>query len=781
LTRKAIKDLQRLQSTGSIKVPERLFKPLSSTQDGEKFLHTIHLRHYAHLWRSRLDLGGGSSLRLIWTKNREDGSIRFLYADQRSDDTYALDLNTLPQEPVYCWHGETGVEWELFLNNTYKLSPVLTRHQRWTSQQVGQENYSMLHGKPQRVGFFAHITQSPPGTGKTITAALRARELYDSGWNVIFLVPQSLLKDVQSFHCIQSIPSDQGQGFFCGTFQEWIVQSSPQLADQVLSPQEELAILQDFARRKDQSSSSHKLGSIEPRDVILFQSFVLKSDASFSKNQVYQDNQDRIESLQSIPIHWWTQKLSQQGKQSRSDLAQRLGQNWTDQKLIDIPDASKVGTILIIDESQDYLLDELKAIITLCRTWHRAGHATHLWLLGDLNQRIMPVDFDWGALHLVPSEEPEWPCFRNSSHILKFSNLFLHPVQKKSQEMGVHFPPPPTDPSRSYELGEPVKLIRYSSKAKAEQFLDQLVESMGSRSHEIEKNRSLIYKLVSRIKVLKADSCQSMHHDELEFLNVHDVKGREFDSCVVFNVFDISGTEPTSEDWWQWYTLLTRTRSRLLIVVTESQYQTIVRSIPELPSECEQIDGQDADLVATAIQWIQAEHNDLEFSLQERALVQRYLREALQLEYPLIYWDSYEVLDRIHIQGNERTKFEYELLCLLKQYPREVLKSELDLFRKNSKNNLIPCLLLRALGESWQAADSVEFLRSTNPSEYTRIIQSIASDLEAINLVVESARLQFQKLQTPYPQHLPYPEIAEVSGNILIALAQIYSSKLQIR
>lgn len=205
LTRKAIKDLQQLQSTGSLKVPERLFEQLASTQEGAKFPHTIHLSGYPHLWRSRIDVGGGGSLRLIWTNNLENRSIRFLYVDQRDDDTYDFNLSELPQEPAYRWNKETRVEWALFLNGAYNASPVLTRHQRIISSQIGKENTHTLYGEDQRIGFFAHITQSPPGTGKTITAALRAYELYEAGWNVIFLVPQCLLEDVKSFYYIQSI------------------------------------------------------------------------------------------------------------------------------------------------------------------------------------------------------------------------------------------------------------------------------------------------------------------------------------------------------------------------------------------------------------------------------------------------------------------------------------------------------------------------------------------------------------------------------------------------
>ncbi len=228
LTRKAIKDLQRLQSTGAKKIPEKLFKKLTNTQEGEKFHHTKHLKGYRHLWRSRKDLGGNSSLRLIWTNNLDDDSIRFLYVDQRDDDTYDFDLNKLPQEPAYTWNGKTVGEWALFLNCEYNTSPVLTQHQRQTSGKVGNKS---SYGEDKRIGFFAHITQCPPGTGKTITAALRACELYKSDcWNVIFLLPQRLLEDVKTFRCIKSMPSELSEGFFCGTFQDWIKRFCPEVS-----------------------------------------------------------------------------------------------------------------------------------------------------------------------------------------------------------------------------------------------------------------------------------------------------------------------------------------------------------------------------------------------------------------------------------------------------------------------------------------------------------------------------------------------------------------------
>ncbi len=150
--------------------------------------------------------------------------------------------------------------------------------------------------------------------------------------------------------------------------------------------------------------------------------------------------------------------------------------------------------MLIIDESQDYLLNELRAFKYLCKSWHQTKkHPTHLWLLGDLNQRIMPVDFDWGALQLVPVTKPDWKCFRNTSHILRFSNLFLSPVQENSHHNRTKSPQKPADPDKAYEEGESVKLLVYKSQSEAESFLDRLSQSLGAQTQEIEKSRSLTY------------------------------------------------------------------------------------------------------------------------------------------------------------------------------------------------------------------------------------------------------------------------------------------------
>ncbi len=790
-TRKAIKDLQKLQSSGASVIPKRLLHQLAKTSEGDKFAHTIHLSGYARLWRSRIDLDGGSSLRLVWTENTKDSSIRFLYAAQRDDDTYAFDLKQLPKEPAYLWQGGSDADWTLFMNGAYNASPILTEQQQLTSSKVGKDNkYNSYnaHGVDPRIGFFAHITQSPPGTGKTIMAAARACELYQSGWNVVFLLPQRLIEDVKSFRCMQSIPSDPRQGFFCGTFQDWVSRFSPDLSQSSLSLEDELRILQTLADRAARSNQKLKRQNIGLRDLILFQAFVLDKKLEQHKNSVYKENQSRIEILKNIKSKWWDQEFSKLGKKSRSNIAQDLNQEWK-QAATSTLTAEKVGSIIIVDEAQDYLTSEIEALKQLCKRLHSASHPTHLWLLGDLNQRIMPVDFDWGMLGLVKSEITDWQCFRNSKHILQFSNLLLSPVIEASHRQSARLPQQPADPDKAYEDGEPVRLVVYSDQASAEGFLSKLSQSIGVGPNTIQESRSLFHKLASRVKILTTETYQSQHSDELDFFNVHEAKGREFDACIAFNIFTFVGQSPASEDWWQWYTLLTRTRSRLLVVVTQAQYELLKTHVPEILSRCDQSQSD----INWLCRWIRSESNDVTFTtaekendatfaIAEKEIVKRYLFSALRKEHPLLYWDTYQVLDELNIRGKDRTALEEEMIQLMQQhFSDDLIAAELKAIEKTVNSPILTSLLLRAMGEYWGAVRAIDALKTTDPNEHERIVEAIAEMLEANALCVEAARLRHQTLKVPYPAHFPFPEAAQTEGNFVEVLVNILKHNFQIK
>lgn len=434
-----------------------------------------------------------------------------------------------------------------------------------------------------------------------------------------------------------------------------------------------------------------------------------------------------------------------------------------------------------MDEAQDYLLKELESLKIICKKLHQAGMPTYLWLLGDLNQRIIPVNFNWGALHLRNVENPNWKCFRNSQKILEFSNLFLEPVKQKIHDDDARLPYEAANPEQAYEEGDLVKVIIYPSISEAEDFLHQLTAFIGKKDQEIDQNYSLIHKLACRAKILTSETYkqsiqENLIDNELEFLSVHEAKGREFDSCIAFNIFDFQGKTPISEDWWQWYTILTRTRSHLLLIITKEQYDLIRTYIPNLNQEpClyERIENPSNETINAVCKWILTEVNDLDFSTQGHELIKKYLHDASQAPQPFVYWDMYEVLDQVGIVDQERSLLEAELL---NNY-REKNPAAVHQNTKEAKNPLVHYFLHRAQRQSWLAAESLISLKESNLCEYERGIQAIADDLTAQNLLIEAARIKFKYLGTPYPHDFPIPEITNMEGNLLSVLVHIFSTK----
>lgn len=303
---------------------------------------------------------------------------------------------------------------------------------------------------------------------------------------------------------------------------------------------------------------------------------------------------------------------------------------------------------------------------------------------------------------------------------------------------------------------------------------------LGVSQDEIQEGRSLVRKLANRVKVLTAETYESQYNDELDFLDVHEAKGREFDACIAFNIFDFAGQSPASEDWWQWYTLLTRTRSRLLVVVTQAQYEFLKMHVSDILSTCEHISSQCQSSIDSLCQWIRSENNDVEFSIAERETVKRYLVSALRGEKPILYWDTYQVFDRLNIRAEERTALEEEMIQLIKQYPISLIIAELNTVEQEVRTGYLTSLLLRSMGQCWRAAQAIDHLKKTDLKEYIRIIEAIAEMLESNELCVEAARLRCQKLDVPYPTHFPFPEAAQMEGNLVDVLVDLLKAKFQI-
>ena len=344
--------------------------------------------------------------------------------------------------------------------------------------------YSKISGE---LSHKACIIQSAPGTGKTVCATLFACEIHrQSQWNIMLIVPDALKKDIGKYSEIQQ--SQIQNSFFLLTFKEWLYKINPKFENCLASPEEELKALREAVQRSPQVRNLSS-DSIVYRDVLLYQSFVVdKENNRLTKNAVFQENKSQIEKLQKIDENLWLKGLS--NKKSRIDAATELRQNPSLATLM------SGNTLIIVDEAQDLMLCELQALLASCRAWEKENpeNNVYIWLLGDLNQRIVPTDFDWRQLHLGNPISLE-KNYRNSSNIIEFANQFLHLGENINQKFKGRDLPSSVKPENAFEVGEKVRVLECDSRDDALNFLQQLARECKTG----ENKRHLLHNLANAV------------------------------------------------------------------------------------------------------------------------------------------------------------------------------------------------------------------------------------------------------------------------------------------
>ena len=774
IIRAAFREIQKLSYHNS-QIVYRIIIGLNQDKDGD----VKKLQGHDNLWRTR-----DGDLRVIW--QRDSRNIVVIKAGLRGDvydgvfgdrdrtdpleieEIDAIEELNKPQKtalvdhPAYeipledpNWNQE-GDRWYKFIyGNYYRYSPVLTRHQKQPFDELRQFGIRSTRN---------WLVQSGPGTGKTVCAALLACELHrDRGWNTMLIVPPAVREDLENYSEIKKIKEQNSEGFWLGTFPDWVREVNPALGARLATSEEELTALRELVNFEP---SARNLGNISSRDVLLYQAFVLdRENNNNNRNPIFhQENRERIEILENIRPELWTRRLGD-----------RLCNFGVATQLISAPPSPPYQnrpTILIVDEAQDFLLAQLKALIAVRKAWENQRYSTYLWLLGDLNQRIQPVDFDWGQLQLGRRIELKYN-YRNSRHILKFANQFLKFAnQENARYDGRHFPEP-SDPEYAVEEGEQVRLLECSSSELALEFLDSF-DSRVNSSGEGRGERYFLQQSANQVKVLWTNPNENQYEfSSIEILNAEKAKGREFDACVAFRIFENNGTSRLEESF-QWYTLLTRPRSRLLVVATTEEIERIGRNYFEC---CQTIDAEQA------ASWIAEFASGVDVSLlkDNPQSTQEKLLKGCDNGHP--YLDTYFVLTLAKVESESLYKWEQEAIKRLQKHyndlPKELenntdcansLKEEL----KNvpSENISLRCLLLRAMNCSWQAVEEASGFQNTNEKEYKRLVESIAKDLEHKNLVYEAARVR-EKIGEPIPKHFPFSDkIANRSGSLVSLLCQ---------
>ena len=770
---------------------------------------TISLQGYQDLRRTRR-----GDIRVVWTRNNYE--ILVIAAGLRDDvyDTIPENFNSeraitlaellgieptrVEHLPTYQFDHKRVTSWYEFVYGGYLYSPLLTPEQQAISQQL------ITAQPPNHTPINSFLLQSAPGTGKTVCAALIAcRLLKTVGWNVALIVPEALRSDLENFTEIKSIlqeqelnsqdqelnldslqqgkgrdiyaqiakdekeltalqellnghsdeiedefnSQDQRPNFFLGTFKEWLQHAEPNIYAQIATDEEELTAFHS--------------DNIKYRDLVLFRAFVLNEHnlGDLNNNRTYIENTAVIQQLRRVNINDWKQRLGDK-------------KNWLEglQQITEtIPPPEGIRTLLIFDEAQDYLIAEIEAIKQMLLRWDQHFCHSHvLWLLGDMNQRIKPTGFDWGQLQLNTRHSLTYN-YRNTQHILEFANIFHSFAQAANlQNRGEHLPHP-SDPKNCFEEGETVKILECNSQ-ELSQVLSQLNDRVLNRD-----DRYLLQRISSRVKLIHQDIAPKYQNlPGIDYLKVTQAKGREFDACVAFSVFQGQGTL-SMEEASNLYTIFTRPRYRLLIITTTDQIERIGRTHF---NQCQFFNFSDAD---QPLAWITEFGNGEQIS-QDFETIRNLIDEGLRSQPLRLYWDTYAALRAARVDNQTVLEIEHKAIETLRASQKDEIilqeLTELKLLETNSfwsPIDIVPlkCLLFRALGRYWDAVEEISQLQDRELEEYrSLVIANIANELEQQGLIYEGARVRM-RIGEDIPQDYPFRDIiANQHGSIVSVLCQ---------
>lgn len=761
IIRAAFRDIQKL----TYKYSEDVAEIIEKISRGD-FGNSQRLEGYQDLWRTRKN-----DLRVIWTRIDNESTILIIKAGLRTNVyrdnlknrniscplNWSNFLNIKDTEtcniPTYEWNNCNSSSWYQFVYGGYLYSPVLTEEQRRIFNEFGSPSNNYHQNRNEVLSF---LLQSSPGTGKTVCAALIACELHELyNWNINLILPEALYKEVKEFTKLKQILQQKHDNFFVGTFREWFKQVNLELYAKVASLSEELKALEKKARQIHLINNNETLSF---HDLILYQGYVNQpSKFNSDKSPIYLDHKKRISQLSRISPDQWQENL-------KDKITWFVGLKELTTQLAPLHTNDENNTTLFIfDEAQDYFLIELKFIIEMLNRWKKeCNHSTILFLLGDMNQRIQPVDFNWGHLELNETHTLQYN-YRNTKKILEFANIF-HNLAKKINH-GFKKLPEPCSSNNAFEEGESIKLLQCASKDEAFQFLKELNKKIRYSSDVNE--RSLLRLLSSKVSLIHTGISENHRNLKgINYLSIEQAKGREFDACIAFCVFDGEG-QPSFQEANNWYTIFTRPRQRLLVIATLSEITRITQTGQEFFEQCEYYDITQTDELIEWITWSNSEH-----LFRDGDAICNLIYEGLNAQPIKIYWDTYAALKLAQFEPEKINTIEDKIIKALKTQSVDSLIEELKQIEGITSlidRILLKCLILRSLNRSWEAVNEASQLQSENRNEYYRLLNVIADELENKQLIYEASRVR-NKIGVPFPEKYPFSDNITENKNSLVSL-----------
>jgi hypothetical protein len=389
-----------------------------------------------------------------------------------------------------------------------------------------------------------------------------------------------------------------------------------------------------------------------------------------------------------------------------------------------------------------------------------------------MNQRIYPVNFDWGHLELNRTSTLKYN-YRNTEKILEFANIF-HGFAKQRNRGNRHLPEP-SSPSDAFEKGESVKLLECSSKEEAWHFLEKLSQTIRHSTDRHDRGRYLMRKLSDRVTLIHQSIPEERQNlNGIEYVSIQKAKGREFEACIAFCVFEGQAETPSFEEANNWYMIFTRPRYRLLAIATSDEIRRIGR---ENFAKCEHFNISNGQ---SLLDWI-AELSNAEDLIQNSNAISDLIDQGLETKPIQIYWDTYTALQRARIDDGKIAEIEAKIVAALKQQTQDILLEELAqtefIFSLIDRVQL-KCLILRSLDRSWEAVDEAAQIAQDYLQQYHRLLNAIADELVAKGLIYEAARIR-AKIGLPLPREYPFSDaINGQTGSLISLLCQAAIAKI---
>jgi len=284
--------------------------------------------------------------------------------------------------------------------------------------------------------------------------------------------------------------------------------------------------------------------------------------------------------------------------------------------------------------------------------------------------------------------------------------------------------------SQSSAQATRIGIIECEDRKEAEQIIDDLDEiatqNSASESY-VTLNRSVISQLAEKVTVISPPSITSnTRWKGLRWVTPSSAKGREFDGCVIYHLFEGEGA-PSNEEYRNWYTAITRARDTLLVVATTDELERAGRNFFQ---NCRRATRNDiSELYSELAGFAGDETRQEEF--------EQLILEAAQNGY--VYWDLFEGFNALEIE--ERRRLESKIVAQLQLHGEERLQEEIREIEREQPQYQTALKLLLGLSLRQIRSHIRELFQDSSDNQNE--IRWIADLIESNGYPYEAARLRY--------------------------------------